>query len=453
MISGNIRFKLSLFITGLLAMTVFVFSLNAVKTMNQHILNEVVKRAESLSKSTAALAAYSILSQDLLGIDHIVSKVKMTNPDVEIVAVVGMNEKILAHNDIEKRGGKFHPVEGIALKKDSDGTVVKEIKGHPENIDVSTPVVFNNKQIGTVIIRINKSVLYAAQADTRKKIMAGLAISLSLGIACVIFLSSFITRPIKELSAGVDELKKGDRAHPLRVYSQDELGKLTESFNEMAAMIANQQDRLGKYACDLEEAYVSTVRVLAATIDARDPYTLGHSARVARLSLRVGESLGLNQEELEALEIACLFHDIGKLKTPDSVLLKKGAHNSAEYTEMIQHAEDGADILRSAPSLRKYIPAVRHHHEWYNGNGYPDRLRGEDIPLFAAIIAIADAFDAMTSTRPYRKALPKEAALEELVLHSGEQFDPALVEIFMKVIDGSPLPEDQPYSVEGVFSE
>jgi HD-GYP domain-containing protein (c-di-GMP phosphodiesterase class II) len=158
---------------------------------------------------------------------------------------------------------------------------------------------------------------------------------------------------------------------------------------------------------------------------------------VAALTRSIGAAIGLSHHELEDLELASLFHDVGKLKTPDCVLLKDGPLDPQEHREISNHSESGAAILSRARSLQKYIPAVRHHHEWFSGEGYPDGLRGDDIPLHAAIIAVADAFDAMTSARPYKNALSNEEALQELSIFAGRQFNPRLVEVLHKVI-GSP---------------
>jgi HD-GYP domain-containing protein (c-di-GMP phosphodiesterase class II) len=149
--------------------------------------------------------------------------------------------------------------------------------------------------------------------------------------------------------------------------------------------------------------------------------------------------MGLTQQELEDLEIACLFHDVGKIKTPDSILLKRGQLTPDEYQEMMRHVEYGASILSRAPSLAKYIPSTRHHHEWHNGKGYPDGLVGDDIPLFAAIMAVGDAFDAMTSDRPYRKALPEEKALREISRMAGTQFRPDLANLFLNIMTKSAI--------------
>jgi HD-GYP domain-containing protein (c-di-GMP phosphodiesterase class II) len=149
----------------------------------------------------------------------------------------------------------------------------------------------------------------------------------------------------------------------------------------------------------------------------------------------MGQRLGLSESDLRDLEVACLFHDVGKIKTPDAILLKSGKLNDDEHREMKQHVEYGASILSRAPSLFKYIPSTRHHHEWHDGRGYPDGLAGDDIPLFAAIVSIADAFDAMTSDRPYRKALFTEEALQRIAQMSGEQFRPDLARVFLEMMD------------------
>ncbi len=437
---STLRFKIAFFIIILLLITATVFSVITVQTMNRHISEEVIKRAESLCKSMAALAPYSILSSDLLGIDNIVSKAKEANSDVEYVAITSAEMKILAHTDVARRGETLAPYPRTIFKENQDGTRVYEVQPASEKfLEIVAPILFNNKQIGRVIIGINNSVLYHAKAETRRKILAGFGITMLLGIGCIIVLSSVITQPIKELARGVDELKRG-RQSKLRIYSHDELGNLTESFNRMTALITNQQARLGTYATELEEAYVSTVTVLSAAIDARDPYTLGHSTRVAKLAMRIGAAIGLSLQELEDLEIASLFHDVGKLKTPDFVLLKAGPLDPQEHREIADHSENGAAILGRAPSLQKYMPAVRHHHEWFNGEGYPDGLRGDDIPLYAAIISVADAFDAMTSARPYKSARSQEEALQELTLFAGRQFNPRIVEVLHQVIESATLP-------------
>ena len=442
----SIRLKLTVFVILLLIFTTFAFSIVTVKTLNQTILDEIIKRAETLSKTSASAAAYSLISNDSLGIDHIVFKGKSSNSDVEYMAIVDKKMRILGHSDIQKRGGILKGAEGNLFKKNGDGTIVKEISlSSGRSFEISTPIVFKDKVLGTVIVGVNQSVLLEAQRLARHRIFVMLTVILVVGLIGILGLCFFITRPIKELCVGVEELKEGKRSRPLRIYSKDELGKLTESFNNMSELITDQKKEIFKYTQELEEAYISILRVLAMAIDARDSYTLGHSARVALHSLIIGEEIGLKENELEELEIASLFHDVGKLKTPDAILFKSRSLDSTEYDVIRHHPEDGAEILNKVKPLQKYVEPVKHHHEYYNGKGYPDGLDGDGIPLYAAIISIADTYDAMTSTRPYRKALSKEEACKELEKGAGKQFHPDLVKAFLRAMENGGQPSFHPY--------
>ena len=434
--SANLRFKIAFFTVVLLTSTSFVFCIITVQIMNNYILNEIIKRGESVGKSIAASAGYSLLSRDLLGLDNLVFNAKSSNSDMAYAVIVDPDMKTVVYSETPMSGETMPVAQGRVLRKAADGTTVKELTNPSGTIfEISCPVVFMKKSLGSVIIGMNRSILVEAQRKVGNRLLIVFGIIVVLGMFASSMLASFLIKPIKELSAGVDELKNGTAKDPLRIYSHDELGKLTANFNEMSALIAKQRGRLNKYARDLEDAYVSIVKVVAAAIDARDSYTHGHSARVAQLSLLIGRQIGLSQEDLGDLEVACLFHDVGKIKTPDSILLKPDRLSPAEYKEMMHHVEYGASILSWAPSLVKYIPSTRHHHEWHNGKGYPDGLIGDNIPLFAAIISIGDAFDAMTSDRPYRKALSEEETLREIVRMSGIQFRPDLVAVFLNQME------------------
>ena len=302
-------------------------------------------------------------------------------------------------------------------------------------IEIESPIVFMDQRLGSVILNIDGSVLSTAQAGSRRRVLGLFAVILALGTVSSVILSSSLTKPIKELSSGVKELKRGQTSRPLRVFSGDELGRLTADFNEMSGLITRQRDRLAENAQELEEAYVSTIRVVAAAIDARDSYTLGHSTRLSELAIAMARTLGWGKGELEEIETACLFHDVGKIKIPDAILHKTGKLDPPEWEEMKKHVEYGAEILDKAPSLRRFIPAVRHHHEWYDGSGYPDGLCGEAIPRVAAVISLVDAFDAMTSDRPYRKAMSREEALDMIRARAGTQFSPELTRVFLGLVE------------------
>jgi HD-GYP domain-containing protein (c-di-GMP phosphodiesterase class II) len=434
--ASSLRFKIAFFVVILLTSTSFILCIITVQIMNNYILNEIIKRGESVGKSIAASAGYNLLSKDLLGLDNLVFQAKSSNSDMLYAAIVDQDMRTVVHSETVMIGETTPVAQGRIYREAADGTLVKELTDSSGSFfEIWSPVVFMKKSLGSVIIGMNRSILLEAQRQVGKMILIVFGIIVVLGMFASSLLASFLIKPIRELSAGVEELKYGTAKIPLKIYSQDELGRLTLNFNEMSALIADQRGKLTKYAHDLEDAYVSIVKVVAAAIDARDSYTHGHSARVAQLSLLMGKQMGLPKEDLRDLEVACLFHDVGKIKTPDSILLKPGKLSDAEYREMKQHVVYGASILSWAPSLFKYIPPTRHHHEWHNGKGYPDGLIGDDIPLFAAIITIADAFDAMTSDRPYRKALFKEEALREIARMSGTQFRPDLVALFLEIME------------------
>jgi len=185
----------------------------------------------------------------------------------------------------------------------------------------------------------------------------------------------------------------------------------------------------------LETGSPNTVYALAAAVDARDHYTYGHSRNVCKYAVAIGRALDLPSSELERLRIAALLHDIGKIGLSDSVLRKPGPLDNEEWEMMKKHSELGATIVSHAPELADCAPAIRHHHEWMDGSGYPSGLKGESIPLQARIIAIADAYDTMTTPRSYRTTLSAEEALEELRRYTNTQFDPHLVEIFARLVN------------------
>jgi putative nucleotidyltransferase with HDIG domain len=184
----------------------------------------------------------------------------------------------------------------------------------------------------------------------------------------------------------------------------------------------------------LRERSTAAMESLSATVDARDAYTAGHSRRVQQLALAIGRELGLSQAELDLLGHAALFHDIGKLAIPDAILLKPASLTPEEWDLMQRHAEEGARIIDRLGFLNDAVPAIRHHHERFDGTGYPDRLQGEEIPLGARIIHVADALDSMLTTRIYRAARPAAEALDELRRAAGTQFCPRCVAALERIL-------------------
>jgi len=236
-------------------------------------------------------------------------------------------------------------------------------------------------------------------------------------------LADRITRPIDQLIASMRVVSAGDYSRRVTVESPDEIGYLATTFNDMtAALQAQIRER--------EEAYFRNLEALARAIDARDPYTFEHSARVAAISEELAEGMGLPAADLVALRRGGLLHDVGKIGVPDRILGKTSPLTDDEWASIKRHPVIGFEMLKDVPFLQPSLHSVRHHHERWDGEGYPDRLKGSAIPQLARIVAVADAFDAMTSDRPYRKGFSFEFAAKTVVSEVGRQFDPAVVEVF-----------------------
>jgi putative nucleotidyltransferase with HDIG domain len=437
----GVGIRLKLF--GVLLPLVFLLIVSvtwAVSEVTQSTLRrDLLQRGAAVSRVVALSAGHSLLSNDPLGLDRLVSETRTSDPDIVFIAIRDPSDTVVAHDRLTERGKPFRPVPPLLpLGTFGDTRADEVVREGRRIIEYNTPISFAGRHVGIASLGLSMEGLATAQRSIRQLIFAAAATILVASFFGTLLLSSIITTPVKRLHRGVLSLGSIETFQPVPARSSDELGALTRNFNRMAETILAQKTDLQKKALQLEESYISMVRVIAASLDARDPYTMGHSTRVARMSCELGRRLGIEEEELSHLERAAIFHDIGKIQAPDDVLLKGEPLSAAEEARMKNHPVDGTEILRMAPFLHRYIPVVRAHHEWYNGEGYPDRLKGIDIPLHAQLIALADAFDAMTTDRPYRQALSEEAAINEILLFRGTQFSPELADAFAKMLREMP---------------
>ena len=223
------------------------------------------------------------------------------------------------------------------------------------------------------------------------------------------------------IAAGAGERDRGDISS-IDVKMLEAAAGFTSVVLENAALYEDQR-----------AMFLGTLQALTATIDAKDPYTSGHSERVAYLSAEIARQFGMHEDRIERVRIAGLVHDIGKIGVPESVLCKPGRLTDEEFGIIKLHPEIGHTILRDIPHLDDILPGVLHHHERFDGRGYPHRLEGQDIPMVARIIGLADAFDAMSSSRTYRAAMPRDRVLTEIEQGSGTQFDPAIAKRFLEI--------------------
>ena len=231
---------------------------------------------------------------------------------------------------------------------------------------------------------------------------------------------------LRERPIGVLAVAREDAA---RTFTDDDQSLMESIGSQMAVAIENYRLNM-----DVERTYVETIMALALAVEAKDPYSAGHSKRVGFYATKIGERLGLEEETLRTLNDAGVLHDIGKIGIKDEILLKAAPLSPDEDKVMQQHSVIGEAIVKPVRSLQKVVPLVRHHHERYDGSGYPAGLKGEAIPLGVRILAVADTYDAMVTDRPYRKRLPLEVAKAELVKNKGKLFDPAVVDAMLQVI-------------------
>ena len=243
----------------------------------------------------------------------------------------------------------------------------------------------------------------------------------------------------KDLAPPLDTIKRLDiQGYCEKSDKMDQLLLLVESGIKAVAqmnLIRQINEELKDTYDKLEQAYMESIETLRFTVEAKDPYTRGHSDRVSEYSVLIGKKLGLSESDLKILKLGGLFHDIGKIGVPDSILLKESKLTDDEYSEIKNHPTIGAHILSNATIFRDILPIVKHHHERYDGNGYPGKLKGEDIPYLARIAAVADSFDAMTSKRTYRDSLPLDVVKSEIERCKGTQFDPAIADAFLDILD------------------
>src|SRR5712671_2390812 len=243
-----------------------------------------------------------------------------------------------------------------------------------------------------------------------------------------------ISTPIRALAASTLAISRGEFHQRTPVQGAAEISELAETFNSMAGDIEEFIVQLRQAADQNHELFLGSIRMLAAAIDEKDPYTRGHSGRVAKYAVIVGQQLGLPAPELDKIRISALLHDVGKIGVDDQVLKKPGKLTPEEFGLMKQHPLKGANIMRPVAQLKEMIPGIELHHEHVDGGGYPHGLRGEAIPMMARIIAVADTLDAMTTNRPYQTAMDLEFAMNKILALAGTKFDRAVVDALDRAV-------------------
>lgn len=268
--------------------------------------------------------------------------------------------------------------------------------------------------------------------DMEKELNSRALFVLLLGIFVAVVLGLLIgkntTDPIRKLEEATQRISSGDFQYRVDIKGNDEISRLGEAFNRMAESISESRKALQDY-------FYRIVQTLARSIEAKDTYTKGHSDRVAEYARNIALEMGISKEEADMLKSVAELHDIGKIGIEEGILNKDGKPTPQEWEIIKEHPKTGEDILTPVFLDRKKLAIVRSHHERYDGKGYPDGLKGDEIDMFAQIVSVADSYDAMTSKRAYRDSMGKAAAIEELRKNSGTQFNPKVVEAFVSILE------------------
>src|SRR5213082_339078 len=365
------------------------------------------------------------------------------------VFLVDHNGRLVAHQDTKN----FVPGADV-----SSNSLVAQVKALPQELRNTETVRFaeTNKKhkvemIGTysTIPELNWTViaqrrLDQAQSDTgvtelNRQALAFVSVVILAAILVGYFFAVGISGPIRGLAASTRAISRGEFHQRSPVRGALEISELAENFNKMAGDIEEFIEKLKEAAEENRELFIGSIRMLAAAIDEKDPYTRGHSGRVAKYSTLIGQELGLSTEELDKLRIAALLHDVGKIGVKNAAMRKPGALTPEEFGLMKRHTVKGANIMRPVSQVREMLPVIELHHEHMDGRGYPYGLQGQQIPLMARIIGVADTLDAMTTNRPYQTAMELDYAMDKIRALTGSKFDAVVVTALESAVNAGKL--------------
>ncbi|MGC1452174.1 MAG: HD domain-containing phosphohydrolase [Candidatus Sulfotelmatobacter sp.] len=301
---------------------------------------------------------------------------------------------------------------------------------HVEMLGTYSPVTALN---WAVIVQKPRREAYRGILEMQRtaRLLALLAVLLSIGVS--IFAARRITNPLHVLTQSSRALARGDFSQRVNLWSRTEIGELAHTFNTMSDELEHFVEDLKRAAEENRELFMGSIQMLAGAVDEKDPYTRGHSDRVTRYSLMIAKEMNLPASFMETLQISAQLHDVGKIGIEDHILKKPGALTAEEFEVMKTHTTKGANILRPVTQLAEMLPGIELHHEALDGRGYPYGLQGDQIPLLARVIAVADTFDALTTNRPYQQAHTPEQALQIIKNLAGKRLDPAAVEALLAV--------------------
>ncbi|HEV8589922.1 MAG TPA: HD domain-containing phosphohydrolase [Pyrinomonadaceae bacterium] len=374
---------------------------------------------------------------------------ELLDAGLPVVFVVDQNGKAVAHPDAAIAFAE-RPMTDLKVVQDwlesgsqvqsalSPFSLARDGKSVAMLGSYATAELDHNSLLGVIAIQDESAALRSVR-DMRNQVFFVSLLAATLALICGFYFAEKLTRPVRELAAGATRIAGGDFSQRVKVLGRTELGELGSSFNQMTDRIERFVQDLQRSADENHELFLGTVKALAAAIDGKDPYTRGHSERVSRFSVATAEGLGLNEEEIEKVRVSALLHDVGKIGIDDRILKKPSALDDQEFEIMKTHPQKGYKIMSQIPAMREFLPGMYMHHEMINGQGYPQGLKGDEIPMQARIVSVADTFDAMTTERPYQAAMELEAALTRLKSFVGTRYDARVVAAFIAACEAGKI--------------
>ena len=383
-------------------------------------------------------------------LDPILRRLQDASVRGRIVFVVDHYGHLVAHPDPkhfvpgEDLSDKFHLVAQIkSLPKDLRNTETVRFSELEKNKPVEMVGTYSTfPEVNWAVIAersLKEARADAGVTELNQQALAFVSVVVLVAILFGYFFAVGISTPIRSLAASTRAISRGEFHQRTPVRGSAEISELAENFNLMASDIEEYIERLKQAAEENRELFIGSIRMLAAAIDEKDPYTRGHSGRVAKYSMIIAQEMKLSVEDLDKLRIAALLHDVGKIGVDDRVLKKPGSLTPEEFEIMKTHTTKGANIMRPVSQLKDMLPGIELHHEHMDGRGYPYGLTGPQIPRMARIIAVADTLDAMTTNRPYQTAMDLEYALGRIKALAGSKFDETIVSALESAVKAGKL--------------
>ncbi len=348
---------------------------------------------------------------------------------------------------VDREGHVFFP-ETVAAQTRGTSSLVADFVRFPARLTrseqtASGAVLASIAPVGQpswgVLVERDRDLAFASVDQMVRDTLIWSAISLAGALLLAFFFARRLSDPISRLADSTRAISEGAYGATVEVGGTAEIAALSESFNRMSASIRVAFDDVQRAARENRELFLSSIRALAEAIDAKDPYTRGHSERVAAYAAAIAQELALPAEDVERTRLSALLHDVGKIGVDDRIIRKPTALTEEEFEQMKTHPIKGAAIMSAIPQLADVIPGMKYHHEKWSGGGYPEGLKGEAIPLQARIVTVADTFDAMTTTRPYQKAMEMEFVVNRIRQFAGIRFEPSVVEAFLRAYEKGTL--------------